>query len=114
MTEGFDESSFADRYGADVTEAAVGLMQSVFEDVPSDELWLEWCALDRLIGEADERAHKEVGGGAFDLYMRRAEELWAPIFDRPRRGRGADRQHGSDHDRGLFGSTSSAERAMDI
>jgi hypothetical protein len=39
MAEGFDESSFADRYGADVTEAATGLMQS------ADELWLKWCEL---------------------------------------------------------------------
>jgi hypothetical protein len=33
VSKGSDESSFADRYGADVTEAATGLMQSVFEDV---------------------------------------------------------------------------------
>ena len=39
VSEGFDESSFADRYGADVTEAATGLMQS------ADELWLKWCEL---------------------------------------------------------------------
>jgi hypothetical protein len=34
-----------------------------------------------LIGEADEKAHREAGGAA-DLYQARAEELWAPIFDR--------------------------------
>jgi hypothetical protein len=73
VSEGFDESSFADRYGADVPAR---------RGAPSDALWLKWWGLDRLIGEADERAHREAAGGAFDLYKDRAEELLAPIFDR--------------------------------
>jgi hypothetical protein len=45
-----------------------------------DELWREWKDLDRSLGEADERAHKEAGGA--DLYKARAAELLAPICDR--------------------------------
>jgi hypothetical protein len=48
---------------------------------PSGELWLKWCELDRLIGEADEKAHREAGGAA-DLYKAREAELLTPLFDR--------------------------------
>jgi hypothetical protein len=52
-----------------VTEAAMGrLCAPARRGTSSDELWHAWCALDRLIGEADEKAHKEAGG-AFDLYL---------------------------------------------
>jgi hypothetical protein len=81
MIEGFDNPSFYDRYGADVTEAATGLLIPDAGVTSSDDLWLKWCEHDRLIGEADERASKEAGG-VFDLYKALREELWAPIFDR--------------------------------
>jgi hypothetical protein len=48
---------------------------------PSDELWHEWKELDRLIGDADDKAWNEAGG-EFDLYKDRRQELWAPIFER--------------------------------
>src|SRR5580704_12454754 len=47
MIEAFDEISFADRYGADVTEAAMGrLCTPARRGASSDELWIEWCALE--------------------------------------------------------------------
>jgi hypothetical protein len=75
-TDGFGEISFADRYGADETKAAIGILLELIDGpsdllcTSSDELWLKWEELDRLIGEADERASNEAGG-ASDLYQAR-------------------------------------------
>jgi hypothetical protein len=45
----------------------------------ADKLWQNWIELDRAIGEADERAHKETGG-AFDLYKARRDEFQAELL----------------------------------
>jgi hypothetical protein len=79
---------------------------------PSDELWLKWCELDRLIGEADERAHREAGASG-DLYNARSDELLAPILKRL--GEVEERIAGMVPMtiRGLFDSVSPAERSLD-
>ena len=80
-TDGFDESSFSDRYGTDVTEAATGLLIPDPNVASSDELSRKWEALDRLLGEAEEIASKEAGSVINALYKTRRDELQAPIFD---------------------------------
>jgi hypothetical protein len=75
---GFDESSLADRYGAEDRKAKYQAACEAADEAATkatneaDKLRLSWYELDRFI-EA---------GCEDDLFDDREEELWRPIFDR--------------------------------